>query len=201
MNLLIRPLSIWSQTKVGSSMGKIRIIGGKHRSRILSFPDATDGLRPTPDRVRETLFNWLNQDLTGKKCLDLFAGSGALAFEAASRGASLAVAVELRPQVAKKLTENKRLLGLDNLQVICGNGLQYLFKTSESFDIIFLDAPYSSDLLLEALKILYNKNLLNKDLVIYIEYAEKPDLSGYTVLKQSKAGQVNYALLQILREE
>lgn len=182
-------------------MGKIRIIGGKHRSRMLSFPDATDGLRPTPDRVRETLFNWLNQDLTGKKCLDLFAGSGALAFEAASRGAILTVAVELKPQVAKKLTENKRLLGLDNLQIVCGDGLQYLLKTQEAFDVIFLDAPYSGDLLPEALKILYNKKLLNKDVIIYIEYAEKPDLTGYSILKQSKAGQVNYALLQILREE
>ncbi|HVQ62861.1 MAG TPA: 16S rRNA (guanine(966)-N(2))-methyltransferase RsmD, partial [Burkholderiales bacterium] len=101
----------------------VRIIGGQWRSRILEFPDAAD-LRPTPDRVRETLFNWLGQDLGGKNCLDLFAGSGALGFEALSRGAVSAVMVEKDPEVLRALRENAQKLGAKGLTVVRGDALE-----------------------------------------------------------------------------
>jgi AcrR family transcriptional regulator len=118
-------------------LNAVRIVGGEFRRRILRFPDSS-GLRPTPDRVRETLFNWLGQDLDGWHCLDLFAGSGALGFEAASRGAARVVMVEQAPKVLAALHENHELLHKPAaVEIIRSDALQYLSSTQSTFDLIF----------------------------------------------------------------
>lgn len=174
-------------------MGKIRIIGGEHRSRQLPVLNH-DGLRPTLDRVKETLFNWLGQDLTGKTCLDLFAGSGSLGFEAVSRNAKQVVMVEQNNQVTKQLEQNKLLLKADNLQIINGDGLKFLQTCQLKFDVIFLDPPYNSVLLEQSLAQI--ENVLAEDGVIYAEYQQECDLSQFTIIKHGKAGVVNFVLLQ-----
>jgi len=125
---------------------RVRIIGGAWRSRVLRFPAVTD-IRPTPDRVRETLFNWLGQDLTGRRCLDLFAGSGALGFEALSRGAAEVVMVERSRTVLGALRENGARLGAGapRLRFVLGDALHFLDSPGEaSFDVVFVDPPYGS---------------------------------------------------------
>ena len=125
-----------------SGAGQLRIIGGEWRSRKLDFPHV-EGLRPTPDRVRETLFNWLGQELDGWHCLDLFAGSGALGFEAASRGAARVVMIEQAPKVLAALHENHELLHKPSgVEIIRADAIQYLASTQAKFDLIFLDPPY-----------------------------------------------------------
>ena len=176
-------------------MGKIRIIGGTHRSRQLTVLDA-DGLRPTLDRVKETLFNWLGQDLTGQTCLDLFAGSGSLGFEAISRNAQSVTMVEKSSQVAQQLISNSKLLRAENCQIINSEAQRFLAKNSLKFDVIFLDPPYNSDLLEQSLRLISPH--LAADGVIYIEYHQnKSDLSQFNILKHSQAGSVNYALLNL----
>jgi 16S rRNA (guanine(966)-N(2))-methyltransferase RsmD len=176
-------------------MGKIRIIGGTHRSRQLTVLDA-DGLRPTLDRVKETLFNWLGQDLTGQTCLDLFAGSGSLGFEAISRNAQSVTMVEKSSQVAQQLISNVKLLMAENCQIINSEAQRFLAKNSLKFDVIFLDPPYNSALLEQSLRLISPH--LAVDGVIYIEYHQnKPDLSQFNILKHSQAGSVNYALLNL----
>jgi 16S rRNA (guanine966-N2)-methyltransferase len=126
-------------------MNSVRIIGGTWRRRILRFPDA-ENLRPTPDRVRETLFNWLGQDLSGLSCLDLFAGSGALGFEALSRGAARVVMVERAPKVLAALRENaEALLPESRLQIIDSDAVKFAvlpLPPDRRFDLLFLDPPY-----------------------------------------------------------
>src|SRR6187399_1285371 len=137
----------------GATRGRnrVRIIAGKWRSRIVKFPAAA-ALRPTPDRVRETLFNWLGQRLDGLACLDLFAGSGALGFEALSRGAARVVMVEASRESARNLSDNALALGATDLEIVPGDALSYLARTAESFDVAFLDPPYASDLAARALQ-------------------------------------------------
>ncbi|TPW17985.1 MAG: methyltransferase, partial [Halothiobacillaceae bacterium] len=118
----------------------LRIIGGTWRSRRLEFP-TVEQLRPTPDRVRETLFNWLQHRIGGARCLDLFAGSGALGFEALSRGANEVVFVEIDPAAVQALRANAQRLQADNAQIIHEEALRYLAKPADPFDIIFLDPP------------------------------------------------------------
>jgi 16S rRNA (guanine966-N2)-methyltransferase len=174
-------------------MGKIRIIGGTHRSRQLPVLDQ-DGLRPTLDRVKETLFNWLGQDLTGQVCLDLFAGSGSLGFEAVSRNAAKVVMVEKFAKVTQQLKENVKLLRAENCLVVNDDALKFLTSNQLKFDVIFLDPPYSSNLLAESLQIVSEHLTVNG--MVYIEYYQNiPELSQFNILKQSKAGSVNYALL------
>ena len=175
-------------------INKIRIIGGSHRRRLIEFPDA-DGLRPTPDRVRETLFNWLGQTLDGKCCLDLFAGSGALGFEAASRGAQEVVMVERNRPVYRTLQENIKKLGLPNIALHAEDGLEFAKQQNKQFDIIFLDPPFQSDYLPGLLPLLADK--LTAEGVVYVESGEpfKPDVS-WQVIKHARAGAVFYQLLQ-----
>lgn len=123
----------------------MRIIGGSHRRRLLEFPDR-DGLRPTPDRVRETLFNWLGQDLPGWRCLDLFAGSGALGFEAASRGAAQVVMIERDAAALAALEKNRRLLGITQIEIQRGDAGSWLESNAAQFDLIFVDPPFASGL-------------------------------------------------------
>src|SRR6187399_2662816 len=136
----------------GATRGRnrVRIIAGKWRSRIVHFPAAAQ-LRPTPDRVRETLFNWLGQRLDGLDCLDLFAGSGALGFEALSRGARRVVMVEKDRKVAEALRESARELGAGDLDVVNADALAWLAGARDRFDVAFVDPPYASELAAAAL--------------------------------------------------
>lgn len=178
-------------------MGSVRIIGGVNRSRILKFSDSQSLLRPTPDRVRETLFNWLGQDLTGMVCLDLFAGSGALGFEAVSRNAKKVIMVEKEVAIIKDLKRNQELLSVTNVDIIPFNAITFLERTTEKFDVIFLDPPYQSELMNKCLSVLSQKELLKPNGVIYIEYQIALDLSKYAIIKESKAGKVQYKLLTL----
>ena len=172
----------------------MRIIGGEYRSRRVEFPDA-EGLRPTPDRVRETLFNWLGQTLYGKRCLDLFAGSGALGFEAASRGAAQVVMVEKSRKVWQSLQDNIKKLGCINVALHCADGLEFARREAGSFDVIFLDPPFSADYLPQVLPLLAAR--LAADGVVYVESGEpfEPG-AAWQVVKRSKAGAVHYQLMK-----
>jgi 16S rRNA (guanine966-N2)-methyltransferase len=176
---------------------RVRIIGGQWRSRIISFP-ASEGLRPTPDRVRETLFNWLGQTLQGRSCLDLFGGSGALGFEAASRGSARVVIVETGRAAYFALQTNARLLhGGDaestNLELLQRDALQFLASTRERFDVVFLDPPYRSDLLPRCFALLADR--LNRGGTVYFESdgAGMPP-AGWQLMKSGRAGKVRFHL-------
>ena len=171
----------------------VRIIGGLWRSRILEFPDVAD-LRPTPDRVRETLFNWLGQDLTGMACLDLFAGSGALGFEALSRGAASVVMIEKNPAVLRALRDNAHKLGATGLTVVRGDALEFARGARSRYDVAFVDPPYRLGMQVAALDLL--RGLLAEGGRVYVESAavfEAP--RGWTVLKRARAGNVHFHLL------
>lgn len=172
---------------------QVRIIGGEWRRRLLRFPDVA-GLRPTPDRVRETLFNWLGQRLTGQRCLDLFAGSGALGFEAASRGAREVVLVEQDSRALKSLRENKELLGAGGIEIVAADGLSYLAGECGRFDVIFLDPPFAEGLLPTALA--GAATHLAPEGKIYIEFGGRPDLEGWRVLREGRAGVSHFCLLE-----
>lgn len=136
-----------SHSKKPSAAGihRLRIIGGRWRSRTLSFP-AVEGLRPTGDRIRETLFNWLAPILPGSRCLDLFAGSGILGLEALSRGADHCTLVELNPTAVQQLRESARQLGADNIEILQMTALVFLAQKPENpFDVVFLDPPFAGD--------------------------------------------------------
>ena len=175
----------------------VRIIGGQYRGKKLHFP-AIEGLRPTPDRVKETLFNWLMNDIRDKKCLDAFAGSGALGFEAFSRGAKQVVFVESSPKVFNNLKQLVGSFNTENLLVIQANALAYLEKTVENFDIIFLDPPFAQNYLPECLNLLAHSKILAKGGLVYIESPTKPilDPSLWREIKLKQAGQVIYGLYE-----
>ncbi|MFZ5531410.1 MAG: 16S rRNA (guanine(966)-N(2))-methyltransferase RsmD [Pseudomonadota bacterium] len=172
----------------------MRIIGGEWRRRLLKFPDAP-GLRPTPDRVRETLFNWLGQDLTGKACLDLFAGSGVLGFEAASRHAAHVVMVESNPTVLHALQESREILAAHNVELVRGDALDFLRGDAAQYDVVFLDPPYASAYGLQALALLSPR--LYEGALVYLESGAEPSLpAGWTVWRYTQAGKVHSQLLQ-----
>ena len=171
---------------------KVRIIGGKYRRRLLDVP-AVDGLRPTPDRVRETLFNWLGQELHGQRCLDLFAGSGGLGFEAASRGAAAVVLVEKQRAVADVLRRNAQLLAAAEIQVRTQDALAFIAACAEQYDLIFVDPPYQSVLLDAVLPAL--PALLADGGRIYIEASAAREFPGWEVVRSLRAGQVHGWLL------
>ena len=155
-----------------------------------------EGLRPTPDRVRETLFNWLGQDLTGRRCLDLFAGSGALGFEAASRGAAEVVMVENNRAAFRALQENCRKLACSNIMLCCEDGLGFALRQEAGrYDVIFLDPPFQGGYLPKALPLLADR--LAEDGLVYVETGEvfEPG-AAWEVVKRAKAGKVHYQLLQ-----
>jgi 16S rRNA (guanine966-N2)-methyltransferase len=176
----------------------VRIVGGEYRSRLLPFPDA-EGLRPTPDRVRETLFNWLGQRLHGLVCLDAFAGSGALGFEAASRGAARVVMLERDSKVREALQQNRTRLAAERVEIQQYDALTYLARAGELFDVIFLDPPFDSALLITALK--SAKTRLRAGGKIYAESSAPlnlQDLDGLSVLRQGRAGLSHFCLLEWL---
>jgi 16S rRNA (guanine966-N2)-methyltransferase len=131
-------------SKPAAAANRVRIIGGKLRGRVIRFP-AVEGVRPTPDRVRETLFNWLGQDLTGQTTLDLYAGSGALTLEALSRGAELAVAVDRNADLVRALAETAKVMGATGLQVHTADARRHLARDTGFYDVIFLDPPFAQD--------------------------------------------------------
>lgn len=175
----------------------VRIIGGKYRGKKLSFADTLD-LRPTPDRVRETLFNWLMHDIRNARCLDAFAGSGALGFEAFSRGASAVCFIEQNKIAMDHLKANITQLHAPQLTTILGNACDYLTNATQPFDIIFLDPPFNSKLLEICLEKLISSPIIHSESLIYIETASLPviDPANWMILKQKKAGQVHYGLLK-----
>lgn len=181
--------------KAPPGRNRVRIIGGRWRSRIVRFPPAAQ-LRPTPDRVRETLFNWLGQRLDGLACLDLFAGSGALGFEALSRGAARVVMVERDRTVAGALREAGRELDAAGLDVVQGDALDYLRRAGERFDVAFVDPPYASDLAARALEELPGR--LNPGARVYVESA-RPIAAApeWRALREGRAGAVRYALFDL----
>lgn len=173
---------------------RVRIIGGQWRSRLIEFP-ANAELRPTPDRVRETLFNWLGQDLSGKSCLDLFAGSGALGFEAASRSAARVVMVEHNVAVYNALLANVEKLGATRIDAVHADALQFLRVASGAYDVIFLDPPFASDALPRALAL--TPPHLREDGSIYIESRQALEpRPGWRLWRSGRAGQVHYQLLK-----
>jgi 16S rRNA (guanine966-N2)-methyltransferase len=174
--------------------GALRIVGGKYRSRVLRVP-ARPGLRPTPDRVRETLFNWLGQDLTGLACLDLFAGSGALGFEAASRGAARVVMVEKDRAAVAELERSRATLGAAQVVVVGADAALYLAREQERFDVVFLDPPFRQNAVPAILEGLPPHLAPGARVYVESEVPVEP-ASPWTELKRGKAGQVSYQLLQ-----
>ncbi len=190
-----------TNTRRGKNSNTLRIIGGEWRSRKLPFVDAP-GLRPTPDRIRETLFNWLQSEIHGATCLDMFAGSGSLGFEALSRGAKDVLFVEKNATCAKQLNENLTLLNAEArvLQSDALNFLNQLEEPKQAFDIVFLDPPYRQRLIEKSIIYLNIEKLIGSNTLIYLEHEsdEKYNWDDFnlTLLKQAKAGQVHSFLLE-----
>ncbi|CAM3789489.1 16S rRNA (guanine(966)-N(2))-methyltransferase [Xenorhabdus thuongxuanensis] len=180
-----------------ASLGQIRIIGGKWRGRKLPVPDS-DGLRPTTDRVRETLFNWLMPRIQGARCLDCFSGSGALGLEALSRYASHATLIEYDRNVAKQLSANLALLKAENANVVQSNALQYLNGTGTPFDVVFLDPPFRKGMLTETINLLESNGWLAKESWIYVEAETESAATevppNWQLHREKTAGQVAYRL-------
>ncbi|MDP1603071.1 MAG: 16S rRNA (guanine(966)-N(2))-methyltransferase RsmD [Legionella sp.] len=175
----------------------VRIIGGLYRGKKINFPDI-EGLRPTPDRVKETLFNWLMHDIRRARCLDAFAGSGALGFEAFSRGACNVVMIESSPIAFKALQQTARAFDKPEISVLNLDARLHLQTVKDPYDIIFLDPPFKSNYLEECLTILASGNCLIKGGLVYIESAVEitVDSTIWNRRKFKKAGQVFYALLE-----
>ncbi len=182
-----------------------RIIAGNFRGRKFTFPDAI-GLRPTSGRIRETVFNWLQFEINNKTVLDLFGGSGALSIESLSRGAKEVYVIEKNPVVYKQLLSNLALLETNNYTLINADALNYLAnQCDKSFDLVFLDPPFSTDLLPQALSLLSSNNCLNSQSKIYIESENiiNEDKLGsitgycYNIVKHKKSGKVHYCLINI----
>ena len=178
--------------------GKVRIIGGKWRRRQLPFP-GVNGLRPTPDAVRETLFNWLMPYIDGRTCLDLYCGSGALGFEAVSRGAASAVLVEKNPKAIKALRQNQQAIDTENqIRITACAALQYLSTASARFDLIFLDPPFATDELEKACYQVQKHGLIAPEGLIYLERAAERELvylpDKWREIKTAQRGGVCYTL-------
>ncbi len=184
-----------------SSTGNLRIIGGRWRSRRLSFP-LVHQLRPTANRIRETLFNWLQNDVSGEFCLDLFAGSGALGLEALSRGAQQVFFLEKNPQAARAISENLETLGAGQEAVICAEALRWLADPPRNirFGIVFVDPPYAENLEARVCQALESSGLLKQRALVYLESDKDlqenllPD--NWRIFKKKRAGAVCYVLLE-----
>ena len=180
-----------------STRQSVRIIGGQWRGRRLSFP-AVEGLRPTSDRIRETLFNWLQPHLPGSVCLDLFSGSGALGFEAASRGADKVDMIELDLQAYKQLQTNKAMLTAEQCALFRQPAQQFLNQSAGTYDIVFLDPPFEANIWSEMADLLSQRNLLYKDSLVYLESNKHQKVNqlpdNWHLIKDKQAGDVKYCL-------
>jgi 16S rRNA (guanine966-N2)-methyltransferase len=193
-----KPARRSSATKKESSYpGQLRIIGGRWRGRRLSVPEA-EGLRPTPDRVRETLFNWLQPYLAGAGCLDLFAGTGALCLEALSRGAGRVVMVEKAAPVVERLRQHVAMLGAENAEVTQADAVEYLRQAPTAFDIIFLDPPFRSNLIARCAELVEARGWIKSGGLIYVESPSRmeplPLPATWELIRSKQAGQVGYHL-------
>lgn len=184
-------------TKRGDYPGVVRIIGGAWRGRRLQVPDVA-GLRPTPDRVRETVFNWLRPWLAGAHCIDLFAGSGALCLEALSQGAARVVMVEKRPVIAAHLRQAVDLLAAENAEVVEVDAIEHLAGPVEQFDIVFVDPPFQSDLIARSSQMVEQRGWLVSGGFAYIEAPREmttlPIPDSWELIRSQKAGNVGYHL-------
>lgn len=187
----------------GKPSNSLRIIAGQWRSRKLSFPDL-DGLRPTADRVRETLFNWLAEPVERAQCLDLFAGSGACGIEALSRGASLVTFVDVSPLAIGAIKGNLNLLQAENFKLVCEDSLTWLSRHNKAksacVDIAFIDPPFATSLLKTSVVALESSGLLRDNALIYLESAQEVAVSqvpeNWQLLKSKRAGMVYFYLYQ-----
>ena len=186
--LLSRPLK---------TPGRIRIVGGLWRGTRLAVP-AVEQLRPTPDRVRETLFNWLRDSVPGAVCLDLFAGSGALGFEAASRGAARIVMIEQNRQLVDQLQRQAETLHATSVEILCTDAIKWLETAAPVFDLVFLDPPFGKGLVAEIITLLADGRGLRAGGRVYVETEAGLtfDPVGFQIKKQKRAGQVQYMLLE-----
>lgn len=181
--------------------GEVRVIAGEWRSRRIAFPELP-GLRPTPDRVRETLFNWLGHDLEGFRCLDLYAGSGALGFEAHSRGASQVIMVENNPVVVRALEANATRFSASRLKIVRADALEFLRRSANGgavgetrFDVVFIDPPFDQGVPDEVLSLL--PPLLATGGLVYMEAGVQAVVpQSWKTEKQGKAGQVHFQLMR-----
>ena len=181
--------------------GRVRIVAGKWRSRLLDIA-AVDGLRPTAERIRETLFNWLAPTIAGSRCLDLCAGTGALGFEALSRGAETVVFVEKSPIAARALRKNAELLEADGAEIHQDDALEFLANGQrEPFDVVFLDPPFAAAMLDELCRLLDEHSMVRPGSLVYIEEdraTSAVDLPpGWSLLKSRTAGNVRYSLARV----
>ncbi|HCH49553.1 MAG TPA: 16S rRNA (guanine(966)-N(2))-methyltransferase [Proteus sp.] len=180
-----------------SPMGQIRIIGGKWRGRKLPVLDS-QGLRPTTDRVKETLFNWLMPVIQDARCLDCFAGSGGLGIEALSRYAKETTFIEYERNVAQQITANLALLNAENGKVIQDSALSWLAKQGTAYNVVFLDPPFHKGMLSETIQLLENNGWLAEDCYIYVEEEIKANTytlpTHWTLHREKIAGQVAYRL-------
>ena len=181
--------------------GRLRIVAGNWRSRLLEIADVP-GLRPTSERIRETLFNWLAPHIQGARCLDLFAGTGALGLEALSRGAAGSVFVETSAKALATLRHNIDDLQAEGATVIAASAFDYLEAGGAvKFDVVFLDPPFGEDLLAQACELVERSGALAEGSLVYIEEQKSrslPELPvGWSVVKERTAGNVRYALLTV----
>lgn len=182
------------------SNSQLRIIAGKWRGRKLSFTPI-DGLRPTLDRIRETVFNWLQPDIAGSHCLDLFAGSGAMGIEACSRGASTVDLVELNRDACQQLRSHKTQLAADSLNILNLDARLFLNRSPERpYDVVFIDPPFSQQLWSEVADLLDKNGWLSPQALIYLEFSRHqamPELpTSWHLLKDKQAGDVRYCLFE-----
>lgn len=183
---------------------QLRIIGGRFRGRKISFPEI-ESLRPTPDRIRETVFNWLAPVIQGATCLDLFAGSGALGFEAISRGAKQVVMCDQSVLVIKQLKKNAALFAVTHLEIIHATATECLSRLAShhQFDIVFLDPPFYKSWLEKIVPLLEAFHLLAPQALLYLEAEASlenlPLSEKWQVIRSKTAGEVGYHLAQYVR--
>ncbi|MDG2502600.1 MAG: 16S rRNA (guanine(966)-N(2))-methyltransferase RsmD [Porticoccaceae bacterium] len=183
----------------GPSAQKLRIIAGKWRSRVVAFQPA-DGLRPTGDRIRETAFNWLRESIDGARCIDLFAGSGALSFEALSRGAAHCTSLEQQGAAIKQLRENAALLQAQDLDIVHTDSLRYLQQgaPAQPYNLAFVDPPFAAGIINNTCVLLNNNSWLADKAMIYCEMAATDNSfvapENWQMLREKVSGEVRYCL-------
>ena len=182
--------------------GRIRIVAGKWRNRLLNVADV-EGLRPTSERIRETLFNWLATNIIGTRCLDLYAGTGSLGFEALSRGAKLCTFIDQSESAIKLIKETANALNAENTYIFKRDAIKYLNpREPEVFDLVFLDPPFSENILNDTLRLLNDGNWISPGGLVYVEFESNhafPDLpEGWTVSHKKNTGNVCFALIKVI---
>lgn len=198
-NKIVKDSKKKSTSPHAKKTGQFRIIGGKWKGRKLRFIEV-EGLRPSLDRIRETLFNWLQNEIHGARCLDLFAGSGAIGIEALSRGAAKTSFVELNRKAFHQLEENLGLVNADNAHVVHGDAFEFITSNQQPFDIIFLDPPFHKGITQKVIEQLAEAEWLKPETLIYIEVEQGLELNipeNWSQLKDKKAGQLQYKLFAV----